>query len=86
VLRNLCRDFHLHFQVLWLTPVFALLFKIFAGKKGFSSGVLAKTARSLRFYSLETLPFFAPDGITDFGIALAKHCNLTFCPFVLRID
>jgi len=22
LLRNLCRDFHLHFQVLWLTPLF----------------------------------------------------------------
>jgi len=30
--------------------------------------------------------FTAPDGITDFGIAQAKHCNLVFCSFVLRID
>ena len=30
--------------------------------------------------------FIAPDGITDFGIALAKHCNLVFYSFVLRID
>jgi len=30
--------------------------------------------------------FIAPDGITDFGIALAKHCNLVFCSFILRID
>jgi len=26
------------------------------------------------------------DGITDFGIALAEHCNLVFCSFVLEID
>jgi len=26
------------------------------------------------------------DGITDFGIALAKHCNLVFCSFVVQID
>jgi len=24
--------------------------------------------------------------ITDFGIALAKHCNLVFCTFVQQID
>jgi len=33
--------------------------------------------------------FLASDGITDFGIARiaqAKHCNLVFCSFVLRID
>ena len=28
----------------------------------------------------------APDGITDFGIAHAKHCNLVFWSFVPRID
>jgi len=26
------------------------------------------------------------DGITDFGIALATHCNLVVCSFVLQID
>jgi len=30
--------------------------------------------------------FIAPDGITDFGIAQAKHCNFVFCSFVLRTD
>jgi len=25
------------------------------------------------------LPFLAADGIAEFGIALAKHCNLVFC-------
>jgi len=25
------------------------------------------------------------DGIIDFGIALAKHCNLVFCSLVLQI-
>ena len=30
--------------------------------------------------------FTAPDSITDFGTAQAKHCNLVFCSFVLRID
>jgi len=64
-----------------------LLLKSFAEeKKSFSRGILANTTRFLRFLSLETLPFLAPDGITDFGIALAKHCNLAFCSFVLQID
>jgi len=64
----------------WFSPTFSgalvnatvstLLLKSFAGKKRFSRGVLANTARFLRFFSLETLPFFAPDSITDFGIAL----------------
>jgi len=40
----------------------------------------------LRFFSLETLPFLSAYGITDFGIALAKYCNLVFCSFVLQID
>jgi len=26
------------------------------------------------------------DGITDFGIALAKHCNLVCCSIFLQID
>jgi len=26
------------------------------------------------------------EGIPDFGIAQAKHCNLAFCSFVLQID
>ena len=55
--------------------VLTLLLKSFARKKRFSRGVLANTARSLRFLCLEALPFLTPDGITDFGIALAKHCT-----------
>jgi len=55
-------------------------------RKRFSRGGLANTARFLRFFFLETLPFLAPDGITDFGIALAKNYNLAFCSFVLPID
>ena len=55
-------------------------------KKRFSRGVLADTARFLHFFSLETLPFWGPDGIADFGIAQAKHCNLAFCSFVLQIE
>jgi len=65
----------------WFSPTFSgalvnatvstLLLKSFAGKKRFSRGVLINIARFLRFFSLETLPFFAPDGITDFGITLA---------------
>jgi len=35
----------------------------------------------LPLYSLETLPFLAADGITDFGIAQAKHYNLDFLLF-----
>jgi len=30
--------------------------------------------------------FIAPDGITGFGIAQFRHCNVVFCSFVLRID
>jgi len=62
VLRNLSRDFHLHFQVLWLRP----LLKGFVGKNRFSRGVLANTARFLLFFSLETLRFLAADGIKMF--------------------
>ena len=40
------------------------------------------TLSRLRSFAL----FIAPDGITDFAIALAEHCNLVFCSFVLRID
>jgi len=40
----------------------------------------------LRFASLETLRFLAAEGITNFGIALAKHCNLVFCSIVLQIN
>jgi len=66
--------------------VLTLLLRSFAEKKSFSSGVLVNTARFVRFFSLETLPFLAADGITDFGIALAQHCNLAFFSFVLQID
>jgi len=51
-----------------------LLLKSLA-EKSFSRGVLANTARSVRFF-LEALPFLAADRITDFGIALAKLSNL----------
>ena len=79
----------------WFSPTFSgalvnatvltLLFKSFAGKIRFSRGVSTNTARFLRFFSLETLPLLPPDGITDFGIALAKHCSLAFCSFFLQI-
>jgi len=49
-----------------------------AGKNHFSRTGLANTARFLRFFSLETLPFLAADGITNFGIAPAKHYSLAF--------
>jgi len=32
------------------------------------------------------LRFLVAEGITDFGIALAKHCNLAFCSFVLQLN
>ena len=71
VLRNLCRDFHLHFQVVWLKPLFQLCcFKSFAGKKTCQFHRLANTARFVCFFSLESSPFLAPDDITDFGIPL----------------
>jgi len=66
--------------------VLKLLLKSFTEKKRFSRGVLVNTARFLRFFSLKTLPFLAAEGITDFGIALAKYCNFVFCSFVLQID
>ena len=69
----------------WFSPTFlgalvnvtvlTLLLKSSAEKKTFQSRRLANSARFLRFFSLETPPFLAPDGITDFGIALAKHCK-----------
>ena len=69
----------------------SLLFNVAAWKlcwkkKRFSRGVLANTVRFLRFFSLESLWFFAHDGITDFGIAVDKHCKLALCSFVLQID
>jgi len=74
------------FNISQKEPVFTLLLKSFAGIKRLSRTVLANTARFLRFFSLETLPFVAADGITNFGIALPKHYNLAFCSFVLQID
>jgi len=60
----------------WFSPTFSdalvnatvltLLLKSFAGKKSFSHGVLANTARFLRFFSSETLPFIAPGGLGYF--------------------
>ena len=80
----------------WFPPIFSgalvnatvltLLFRNVAVKKRFSRGVLANTARFLRISSLETVCFLAPEGITNFGTALAKHCNHVFCSFVLQID
>jgi len=32
------------------------------------------------------LPILAADGITNFGIPLANHCNLVLCSFVQQID
>jgi len=55
-------------------------------KKQFSRKVLTNTARFLRFASLQTLRILAPEGIANFGITLAKHCNLVFCSFLLQID
>jgi len=78
----------------WFSPTFSaalvnatvltLLLKMLCWKeKRFSRGVLANTARFLRLFFLETSPFLAPDGITDFGVVLAKHCislsALSFC-------
>jgi len=66
--------------------VLTLLLISFAEKKRFNRGVLADTARFLRFFSLETLSFLAPDCITNFGIALAKHCNIALWSFVSKIS
>jgi len=63
-----------------------LLLESFAGKKRFCRRVSANTARFLRLASLQTLRIFDPEGIANFCIALAKHCNLVFCSFVPQID
>ena len=88
MLRSLCRDFHLHFQVLWLTPHWfnVAAWKFCWKKKQFSRRVLAHTARFLGISSLETLRFLALEGMTNFGTALAKHCNHVFCSSVPQID
>jgi len=73
VLRSLCRDFHLHFQVLWLTPPLKrCCLKVLLEKKRFSREVLAYTARFLHFASLETLRFLAPEGRRGFTIRLKR--------------
>ena len=64
----------------WFPPTFSVK------KRRFSRGVSANTARFLRFASLQTLRILAPEGIANFGITLAKHCNIIFCSFVLQID
>ena len=70
-----------------LTPLFgSCCLKALLRKKRFSRDISANTTRFLRFFSLDILAFLVADGITDFGIALAKHCNLIFCSFVLEID
>jgi len=63
--------------------VLTLLLKSFAEKKRSSLGVSANIAVSCIFSPLR---FLVADGITDFGIAQAKHCNLVFCSFVLQLD
>ena len=68
------------------TLVWRCCLKVLLKNKWFSRGVLVNTARFLRISSLETLRFLAPEGITDFGTALAKHCNHDFCSFVLQIN
>jgi len=48
---------------LFNATVLTLLLKNFAEKKKrFSRGILANTVRFLLFFSLETLPYLAPDG------------------------
>jgi len=63
-----------------------LLLESFAEKQRFSREVLANTVRFLRFASLQTLRILSPEGIANFSIVLAKHCNLVFCSFVLHIN
>jgi len=70
--------------VLWLTPLL----------KRCCLKVLLKKIISIEAFQL-TLPdsctfsplrFLVANGITDFGIAQAKHCDLVFCSFLLQID
>ena len=79
----------------WFSPWFSgdlvnatdltLLLESFAGKaiqsRRFSYHCQIFALFLFRSFTL----FIAPDGIADFGIAQAKHCNLVFCSFVLRI-
>jgi len=82
MLRNLCRDFHLQFSgALVNATVLTLLLKSFAEKKNVSVAAFQLTLPDSCAFS----PFLAPGGIIDFGIVLAKHCNLAFCSFILQI-
>jgi len=84
--RSQCLDFHQHFQVLWLTPLIRCRFKVLL-EKAIQSLRLSWHCQILALFLLRNFGFFiAPDGITDFDISQAKHCNLVFCSFVLRID
>jgi len=53
----------------WFSPTFHC-FNVLL-EKNIKRQVSANTARFVRFASLETLLFSAPEGITNFGIALA---------------
>ena len=58
-------------------------------EKAIESRRFCQHCQILAFVLLRSFGLFvAPDGITvtGFGIALAKHCNLVFCSFVLQID
>jgi len=74
--------FHLHFQMLWLTLLLEVLLEKAIQSRRFSYQCLIITFFLHRSFVL----LIVPDGITDFGIAQAKHCNLVFCSFVLRLD
>jgi len=56
-------------------------------EKAIQSRRISWHCQILAFFLVRSFALFtAPDGITGFGIPLAKHCNLVFCSFVLRID
>jgi len=63
-----------------------LLLESITGKKRFSRGVLLTLPDACALPPQETLRILAPEGIANFGIALAKHFNLVFSFFILQID
>ena len=76
----------IHFQVLWFTPLIQRCCLKVLLEKAIQSRRFSYHCQILALFLRSFALFIASDGITDFSIAQAKHCNLVFCSFVLRID
>jgi len=59
------------------------LLKSFAEIKAFQSQRFSYHCQILALLLLGNFIILTPDGITNFDIALAEHCNIAFCSFVL---